>query len=160
MSDSPDLLSRADRVMLARLQRDARVTIEALAAEAGLSASTAQRRLQRLRETGVIGCEVAIVNPRSVGVPLTMLVEVELDQDRPELAPALHAWIARRDEVQSAWQVTGRGDYVLVVSAASIQAFDAFMAELMTANRNVRKFTTSVALKTIKHTMIVPLDGG
>jgi Lrp/AsnC family leucine-responsive transcriptional regulator len=144
--------------MLARLQQDARVTIDALAHEAGLSASTAQRRLQRLREVGVIAGEVVIVEPKAAGMPLTLLVELELDHDRPEHLPGLHSWIACTGEVQSAWQVTGRGDYVLVVLAASIESFDEFMTELMAANRNVRKFTTSVALKTLKRSLVVPIS--
>jgi Lrp/AsnC family leucine-responsive transcriptional regulator len=143
--------------MLDRLQRDARVTIETLAQEAGLSASTAQRRLQRLREVGVITGEVVLVEHKAAGMPLTLLVELELDHDRPEHLPGLHSWIARTGEVQSAWQVTGRGDYVLIVLAASIESFDVFMTELMSANRNVRKFTTSVALKTLKRSLVVPI---
>jgi Lrp/AsnC family leucine-responsive transcriptional regulator len=91
-------------------------------------------------------------------LPLTLLVELELDHDRPEHLPGLHSWIARTGEVQSAWQVTGRGDYVLVVVAASIESFDEFMTEMMAANRNVRKFTTSVALKTLKRSLVVPIS--
>jgi Lrp/AsnC family leucine-responsive transcriptional regulator len=158
MTDLPNTLTRADGIMLSRLQRDARVTIEALAQEAGLSASSAQRRLQRLREAGVIAGEVVIVEPRAAGLPLTLLVELELDHDRPEHLPGLHSWIARTGEVQSAWQVTGRGDYVLVVVAASIESFDEFMTEMMAANRNVRKFTTRVALKTLKRSLAVPIN--
>lgn len=153
----PPKLEHADQVLLGRLQQSARVTIEALAQEAGLSTSTAQRRLQRLREHGVITGEVVLVEPKAVGMPLTLLVELELDHDRPEHLPGLYSWIAHAGEVQSAWQVTGRGDYVLVVLAASIESFDAFMTELMGANRNVRKFTTSVVLKTLKRSLAVPI---
>ncbi len=157
MTVPSNTLARADGIMLGRLQRDARVTIEALAQEAGLSASTAQRRLQRLRQAGVIAGEVVIVEPKAAGMPLTLLVELELDHDRPEHLPGLHSWIARMGEVQSAWQVTGRGDYVLVILAASIDRFDEFMTEIMAANRNIRKFTTSVALKTLKRSLVVPI---
>lgn len=158
MTDRSSTLAHADGIMLSRLQRDARVTIEALAQEAGLSASTAQRRLQRLREVGVIAGEVVVVEPKAAGMPLTLLVELELDYDRPEHLPGLHKWIARTGEVQSAWQVTGRGDYVLVVLAASIESFDELMTAMMAANRNVRKFTTRVALKTLKRSLAVPIN--
>ncbi len=101
--------------------------------------------------------EVAVLNPKALGVPLTLIVELEVERDRPELLPALHSWLSGAAEVQSGWQVTGRGDYLLVVLAASVESFDEFMAELMAANRNVRKFSTSLALKTLKRTMSVPL---
>ena len=54
--------------------------------------------------------------------------------------------------------MTGRGDLLLVVTAQSIEDFDALMERLMTGNRNVRKFTTSVALKTLKRGLAVPVD--
>ncbi len=158
MKKSPTPLSRADVMMLNRLQRDARVTIETLADEAGLSPSTAQRRLQQFRDAGVIERDIVVLNPKATGMPITMLVELELDHDRPEHLSGLHAWIVRTDEIQSAWQITGRADYSLVIMSASIERFEEFMAELMSANRNVRKFTTSVALKTLKRTLAVPLS--
>jgi Lrp/AsnC family transcriptional regulator, leucine-responsive regulatory protein len=151
-----EALNAADKIILRLVQADARVTIDMLAHEAGLSPSAAQRRLQRLRDLKVIIGETAIVDPRKVGQPLTLLVELELERDRPELMPALQAWLVGTDAVQQAWNVTGRGDFLLVVTAASIEDFDALMERLMDANRNVRKFTTSVALKTVKRGLRVP----
>jgi Lrp/AsnC family transcriptional regulator, leucine-responsive regulatory protein len=57
------------------------------------------------------------------------------------------ARIAKTDAVQQAWYVTGCGDLLL-----------ALMERLMTENRNVRKFTTSVALKTLKRGLAVPVE--
>jgi Lrp/AsnC family leucine-responsive transcriptional regulator len=157
VSKPPTTLSSVDLSILSAVQENAARTTESLAADAMTSVSTAQRRLQRLRETGVIEREVAVLNPKALGVPLTLIVELEVERDRPELLPALHSWLSGAAEVQSGWQVTGRGDYLLVVLAASVESFDEFMAELMAANRNVRKFSTSLALKTLKRTMSVPL---
>ena len=134
------------------------MTIDALARAANLSASSAQRRVQRLRDDKVIIGAISIVDPHRVGRPITLLVELELERDRPELLPALQNWIAKTDAIQQAWHVTGRGDLLLVVTAQSIEDFDALMERLMTGNRNVRKFTTSVALKTLKRGLAVPVD--
>jgi Lrp/AsnC family leucine-responsive transcriptional regulator len=71
--------------------------------------------------------------------------------------PAFHQWIAKVPEVQQAWYVTGRGDYTLVVVCSSIEAFDALMERLVSDNRNIRKFTTSVVLKTVKRSLAVPV---
>lgn len=81
-----------------------------------------------------------------------------MDHDRPELARALHSWIATHPEIQNAWHVTGRGDYILSVIAPSVEDFDQLMERLMSENRLVRKYTTSVALKTLKRTQAVPVD--
>jgi Lrp/AsnC family transcriptional regulator, leucine-responsive regulatory protein len=151
-------LDAADRALLRAVQEDARQSMEALGRTANISASTAQRRLQRLRDIGVITGEVAIVAPKAVGQGVSMLVALELEQDRPELLPALHRWISHSAQIQSAWYVTGQGDITLVVTAADIEAFDAFMVRFLTENRSIRRFTTSVVLRTLKRGSAVAID--
>jgi Lrp/AsnC family transcriptional regulator, leucine-responsive regulatory protein len=156
-TDMPDSLSETDMAILRLVQEDARLTIETIAQRVGLSPSAAQRRLQRLREEKVILREVAILDPKKIGAGVTMLVEIELERDRPELLPALHQWLARTPQVQQAWYVTGRGDYTLVIVSPSIEEFDALIERLVAENRNIRKFTTSVVLKTLKRSLAVPV---
>jgi Lrp/AsnC family leucine-responsive transcriptional regulator len=150
-------LSETDAAILRIVQQDARTTIETIAHRVGLSVSTAQRRLQRLREDKVIIGEVAVLDPKRIGCNVTMLVEIELERDRPELLPALHQWLGKAPEVQQAWSITGRGDYTLVVLSSSIEAFNMFMERMMDDNRNIRKFTTRVVLKTLKRGLAVPI---
>jgi Lrp/AsnC family transcriptional regulator, leucine-responsive regulatory protein len=157
LTKTPNELTETDFTILRLLQKNARLTAEQLGQELGVSTSNAQRRMQRLRDNGVITGDVVLIEPKAVGVRLSMLVELELERDRPELLPALHAWIAKMEAVQQAWHITGRGDYMLIVLAHSIEDFDALMERLMDENRNVRKFTTSVALKTLKRGLTVPL---
>jgi Lrp/AsnC family leucine-responsive transcriptional regulator len=154
MSIAPD---ETDAAILRIMQQDARTTIETIAHRVGLSVSSAQRRLKRLRDEKMILGEVAILDPKRTGNAVTMLVELELERDRPELLPALHQWIAKAPEVQQAWSITGRGDYMLVVLSTSIEAFDALMERMLGDNRNIRKFTTSVVLKTLKRGLAVPI---
>jgi DNA-binding Lrp family transcriptional regulator len=54
--------------------------------------------------------------------------------------------------------VTGDGDYVQVVSARDVDDDDALMQRLITANANVKRFRTRVALDTLKRGLAVPLD--
>jgi Lrp/AsnC family leucine-responsive transcriptional regulator len=150
-------LTDTDRAILREMQKDSGLTITKLADRAGLSASAVQRRLQRLREEKVIIREVAILDPRQVGANVTMLVELELERDRPELMPSLHDWIARVPQVQQAWCLTGRGDYTLVIVAGSIEEFDGIADRMIEENPNIRKFTTRVVLKHIKRTLQVPI---
>ncbi|WP_413709955.1 Lrp/AsnC ligand binding domain-containing protein [Rhizobium sp. Rhizsp82] len=61
-------------------------------------------------------------------------------------------------EVQEAWCTSGRGDYTLVILAQSVEHFDVLADRMMELNRNIRKFTTSVVLKTLKRTPAVHID--
>ena len=149
-------ISNADRAILDLMQKDGRVTIEALAEASGLSPSSAQRRVQNLRKQKIITGDTVLVDPKALGFGLSMIVELEVEHDRPELA--LHRWIAACPEIQNAWHVAGRGDYILSVIVQSVERFDVLMAQLMAENRLVRKYTTSVALKTLKRTLAVPVN--
>ena len=153
-------LDKLDRRILALLQRDARLPAETIGAEVGLSASAVQRRLARLREDGIITGEVAVVDPRSVGRPLTMIVDLVVDGDRKELVAGLKHWIEREPAVQEAWYVTGDEDYVLVVTARDVDAYEQMMQRLLAENANVRRYRTRVVLGTLKRGLTLPLDPG
>lgn len=157
MASFPVEITKIDRILLAKLQNDARVTLDELAVAAGLSTSSAQRRLARLRETKVIQREITVLNAKALGYGITLLVELEIEHHRPELMPILRSWISAKDEIQSAWHITGSSDLLLVIIVATIEAFDALMERLMTENRSVKKYTTSVALKTLKQGLTVPV---
>jgi DNA-binding Lrp family transcriptional regulator len=154
----PIELDKLDRRILAMLQKDARRSAELVGAEVGLSASAVQRRIARLREEGVIAAEVAVVDPKRVGRPLNMIVEIEVERERPELVASLKQWIAAEAMIQEAWYVTGAGDYVLIVVARDVDDFEALMQRLVAENANVRRYHTRVALGTIKRSLLVPVD--
>ena len=151
-------LDDLDRKILGVLQQDARRPAEVIGAEIGLSASAVQRRIARLREDAVITAEVAIVDPKSLGRSLTMIVDVEVERERPELLAVLKRWIAAEPAVQEAWYVTGDGDFVLVITARDVEDYDALMQKLVSENANVRRFRTRVALGTLKRGCRVPVE--
>ena len=154
----PMELDKLDRRLLAILQKDARRPAELMGADVGLSASAVQRRIVRMREEGVITAEVALVDPKQAGRPLTMIVDVEVERERPELLASLKQWIAAEPCIQEAWYVTGAGDYVLIVAARDVDDFEALMQRFVADNPNVRRFQTRVALSTLKRGMFVPMD--
>ena len=151
-------LDKFDRGILAILQADARRSAESIGAQVGLSASAVQRRLARLREEAVIAAEIAVVDPRRVGRPLTVIVDVEVERERPELLHALKQWIAAEPAIQQAWYVTGEGDYVLIVTARDMEEYEALTKRLLEDNPNVRRFHTRVALGTLKRGLALPME--
>jgi len=150
-------LDRFDRHLLNLVQEDAGQTAERLAEQVALSPSAIQRRLRRLREAGVIERETAVVDPRKVGRPTFFIASVQIERERPELLVQLRSWLAGQAQVQQAFYVTGEADFVLVVTAADTESYDALMARLIAENPNVRRFTTSVALGVVKRGLTVPV---
>ena len=151
-------LDKFDRGILAILQTDARRSAESIGAQIGLSASAVQRRLARLREEAVITAEVAVVAPKHAGRPLTVIADVEVERERPELQLRLKQWIAGEPAIQEAWYVTGEGDYVLIAAVRDVQEYDALMQRLMAENASVLRFRTRVALGTLKRGLALPMD--
>jgi DNA-binding Lrp family transcriptional regulator len=153
----PIELDASDRRILAMVQADARCPAETIGRDVGLSASAVQRRLVRLREGGVIAAEIAVLDPVAAGRPLVMIVDLEIERERPELLAEFKRWIVAEPAIQQAWYVTGDSDYVLVVTAPDVTAYDALMQRLVAANANVRRFRTRVALGTLKRGLSVPV---
>lgn len=154
----PIELDKFDRGILAILQADGRRSAELIGTQIGLSASAVQRRVARLRDEAVITAEVAVVDPRSVGRPLTVIVDVEVERERPELLVRLKQWIAAEPAVQEAWYVTGEGDYVMILVVRDVEQYEALMHRMVSENPNVRRFHTRVALGTVKRGLAVPVD--
>ncbi|MBI3728407.1 MAG: Lrp/AsnC family transcriptional regulator [Burkholderiales bacterium] len=153
-------LDRFDRQLLNLVQQDSSVAAERLAEQVPLSPSAIQRRLRRMREQGVIMRDAALVDPAKIGRPNFFIVSLEVERERPELLAQLRAWLNEQVHVQQAFYVTGEVDFVLIVTAPNMEAFDALMSRLMQENTNVKRFTTNVSLGLVKRglTIPVPLD--
>jgi DNA-binding Lrp family transcriptional regulator len=143
-------LDHLDFRILDLVQDDAERPTEVIAAEVGLSASAVQRRISRLKKNGVIEKVVTLVEPRSVGRTVTVLVEVEIDNERRSALEGFQRWVVEAPEVQSCWYVTGDADYALLVSTRDLDGYNAFIERLMTEQPVVRKYKSLIALKTIK----------
>jgi len=151
-------LDAFDRKLLALVQRDAGRSAEALAVDVGLSSSAVLRRLKRLRDAGVILATTAVIDPAKVGKPNFFLAALEIERERPEMIARLRQWLAAEDGIQQVYYVTGTADFMLVVVAPDVAAYDALMSQLMADNPNVRRFTTNVALGVGKRSLFVPVD--
>jgi Lrp/AsnC family leucine-responsive transcriptional regulator len=65
------------------------------------------RRVRHLREAGVILREVALVAPRTLGWPLSMIVLVTLEREGTRTIDELMGKLEAEHEVIEAWQITG-----------------------------------------------------
>ena len=148
-----------DRRILALFQSDTRRIAAEIGEEVGLSSAAVQRRLKRLRETGVIAKEVAVLDPPSVGVPITCIVALGM---LPRAAPQQQLDRFKRDmrklpEVQQCYHVTGTMDFVLVISARSMEDYAHFARTWFESNASVARYDTQVVLERVKVGLELPL---
>ena len=147
-----------DRKLLALLQDNARLTAEQLGERVGLSASACHRRVRRLRDTGVIEAEIAVVSPEAVGRSLTMIVEVALEREHPHIVDAFKRSMRATPEVMQCYYVTGDADFVIILTARDMKSYERFTQRFFFDNPQVRRFRTFVVMDRTKVGLGVPMD--
>ncbi|RYD26331.1 MAG: Lrp/AsnC family transcriptional regulator [Lysobacteraceae bacterium] len=150
-------LDAFDRKLLERLQVDAQTPIPVLADEIGLSAPACYRRIRRLRDTGAINREVAVVHPRTLGWPLSMLVLVTMERENARTVDEMVRMLKDVPEVIEAWNVTGDHDFVVRMLARDMESYDELVRELFAADDRVRSFKTLVVIRQVKDASPVPV---
>jgi DNA-binding Lrp family transcriptional regulator len=146
-----------DRKILALYQHDTRRVAESIGAEVGLSAAAVQRRLKRMREEGVIKANVALLDGAAVGAPVTCIVTLAM-ASAPHEIDRLKRALRELPEVQQCYQVTGSRDFVLIIAAASMEAYGFFARTWFEANAQVSRYETHVVLDPVKVGLSVPVS--
>jgi Lrp/AsnC family transcriptional regulator, leucine-responsive regulatory protein len=137
------------------LSRRGRVTWAKLGKLLGLSAPSAADRVRKLEERGVIRGYAALVDPASVGHPLTAYVSVSLASHRNRAA-FLRA-IEKMNQVAECHHVAGDDDYLLKVRCRSTQDLDHLLATELKDNLGVARTRTTIVLSTAKESVITPV---
>lgn len=150
-------LDRIDRRILNCLQKDNKISNLKLAEQIGLSPPACLRRVNRLREQGVIQSDVSIINPRVAGHHINIIVEVEMERDHLELLAQFRKAILAAPEVTQCYAVTGEVDFILVVSVPDMQAYEAFTQKVLYRQSNMRKFRSLISLDRVKFETAVKL---
>lgn len=148
-------LDAADRRILAEVQRDLRRSPEVLAEASGMSVSSLRRRLARLRKSGAIQREVAIVDPQRGGIEI--IVSVFMLEEHSGGYDRFKQRIRASDEVTQCYSVTGDADFILHVHMPDMQRFEAWLNEVILADPAVRRCTSNVVYSRIKYETAVPL---
>ncbi len=150
-------LDTFDRALLNLVQKDARMTAEAIGEIIGLSPASVHRRLKRLREKRVILSEVAILNGQMLEKGMTFIVSVEVERERADLLDAFRKDMKSLPEVQQCYYVTGETDFVLIIKVHDMEEYERFTKEAFFDNSNIRRFRTSVVMSEVKAGLGIPV---
>lgn len=151
------MLDDIDRKILHHVQRNNLLTSAQLSDLVGLSPTSIQRRLHKLRADKVIEADISVVSIKAVDRPLTMLVAVELARERSDIIDRFKRAVRDRAEVMSAYYVTGETDFVLIVSAKDMPDYEAFTRDFFYNNADIKGFKTTVVMDRIKASYVMPV---
>ena len=150
-------MDNLDLKLLDLIQVNNRLTADQLSEDVCLSSSACQRRLKRLREDGVIESEVAIISPAKVGRRLTMIVEVTLERERPDIIDTFKKLMINTPEVQQCYYVTGSVDLIVILTVQDIEDYNDFSKRFFFEDSNIRRFNTLVVTDRVKTGFYVPV---
>lgn len=150
-------LDDIDRRILRHLQRKGRISNAELSESVNLSPSACHRRVHRLEQDGYIKDYVALLDPRKMGVPTTVFVEITLQGQADEILEAFEKAVARIPDVLECHLMAGTADYILKVVAENTEDFARIHRQHLTRLPGVAQMQSSFALRTVFKTNALPV---
>lgn len=150
-------LDVTDKRILTALQRKGRISNADLSEVVNLSPSACHRRVQRLEEDGYIRDYVALLNPRKMGVPTTVFVEITLQGQADEVLDAFEKAVGRVPDVLECHLMAGSADYLLKVVASDTDDFARIHRQYLARLPGIGQMQSSFALRTVFKTTALPV---
>jgi DNA-binding Lrp family transcriptional regulator len=150
-------LTDADRRILAALQKDSRLSAQALAEAAGLSAATAWRRVKALEAAGVIRGYAAVLDREKAGFAVAAFVHVTIERQYANVVAEIERKIRARPDVLECYATTGDADFTLRVVARDIADYDRFLQKFLLELPEVGQVRSSIVLREVKATTELPV---
>ena len=145
-----------DKAILKLLQEDATLSLDDIAVRIGASKTPIWNRIKRLKESGVISHQVALVSPQAVGLDTCFFVLVKTSEHDSTWQSQFLDALRARNEVVEAHRLAGEIDYLLKVRVSSPRAYDQFYQGLI-ADVKVFNVTALLSMEELKYTTALPI---
>jgi DNA-binding Lrp family transcriptional regulator len=146
-----------DLKILTELQNDSSLTNIELARRVHLSPSPCLARVKSLEAAGVITRYVALVNPKQLGLTLSVFISISLKEQSKSALAEFEQRIAEHDEVMECYLMTGDSDYLIRVAVTDISALEKFILDQLSPISGIEKIRSSFALKQVRYKTALPM---
>jgi Lrp/AsnC family transcriptional regulator len=146
-----------DRRILALLQEDASLSSAQIAEQVGLSQSPCWRRIQRMKEEGIIRGQVTLLDRKKIGLNTQIFAQVKLNAHGRSNFTEFTEAIRGFPEVLECYVLMGAVDFMLRIVAADIEAYERFFFEKLSLVPGIQEVNSVVALSEIKSTTSLPV---
>jgi DNA-binding Lrp family transcriptional regulator len=148
---------RTDVALLRTLQQQGRITNSELARTVSLAESSCLRRVRQMEHDGVIERYAAIIDQRSVGLPLNVFVTLSLTSQADAALKTFEREVSAVTEVMECYLMTGTSDYLLRVVAADVDDLERIHSTRLSRLSNVSRITSSLALRQVVRRAELPV---
>ena len=149
-------LDPIDRMILAELQADGRMTNVELARRVGISAPPCLRRVRTLEEAGYIRGYHADVDARALGFEVQVFAMVGLASQSEADLTAFEDKCREWPLVRECHMLNGEIDFILKCVAPDLSTFQSFLTGQLTSEPNVASVKTSLVIRAAKEAQSVP----
>lgn len=150
-------LDAIDLRILNALQADGRLSNQQLADQVGLSPSPCLRRVRRLERDGFIRTYRAVLDRESVGLGLTVFVDIKVEKHSRDNAQALQEALAALPEVVSCHMVSGTADFIVEIVVTNLKAYERLLTEKLLTLPMIGDIRSNFALTRVKSDSALPL---
>ena len=150
-------IDNTDLRILTELQNDSSLTNIELARRVHLSPSPCLTRVKSLEAAGVITRYVALVNPKQLGLTLSVFISISLKEQSKSALAEFEKRIAEHDEVMECYLMTGDSDYLIRVAVTDISALEKFILDQLSPISGIEKIRSSFALKQVRYKTALPM---
>ena len=145
-----------DRRLLGELQRDSAQSLEELGEKVGLSRNASWRRIRALEEQGVIKKRVALLDPETMGLPLTVFLMVKTREHNAYWLEKFSRATRAMPEILGVYRMSGELDYLIRARVADMPAYDRLYKRLID-KVEFSDVSASFVMEEIKETTALPL---
>ena len=139
------------------LQRDAGISNAELADKVSLSPSPCSRRIKLLEQAGYIRGKVTLLDPKLVGFPVNVFIQITLSRQRKNNLEMFEKNIKGWPEIMECYLITGDIDYLIRVVVPDLDGCHEFLDKL-TALEGISHIKSSFSLKQICYKTELPLS--
>ncbi len=152
-----DKLDKLDRLILEKLQANARITNTQLAKEIGLSPAPTLERVKKLEQNGFITSYHASLNTKRIGLNVAIYLQASLQGSSRDVMKSFASKIDKIQEVVECHHVTGSSDFLLKILSKDIESYNKFVLEKLIDLDEIGNLQSMVVLSTLKNSKILPI---
>ena len=150
-------IDSVDRKILHLLQSEPGINAAAIGERIGLSQSAVWRRMQGLRDEGIIRDQPVKIDREKIGLNTMVFAHVKLtSHGRSNLAEFADA-VAGFPEVLDCYVLLGNVDFLLRIVTEDIKSYEQFFFEKLSQLPGIQEINSSIALSEIKHSAVLPI---
>lgn len=148
-------MDKIDRMILRLLQHDASLSVGDIAERVSISKSACWRRIQNLEKDGIILQRVALLDQVSIGLPLTVYVQLRTNQHNDAWVERFRTVTENIGGVLEVYRMSGDLDYLIKAVVEDMAGYDELYKELIKAD--LFDVSASFVMETLKSTTEMPL---